>query len=105
MTVRRVENFLAHLKVVRRYIRCVVISDLNATDGRSIENRVVISGDTTKKLKVNLEPNYADHELVVGPRYQREDFKCIWTTNLGTRVSGVCGITSIFSLLTILDIL
>lgn len=64
--------------------------------GRPTENRVVISGDTTKELQVKLEPNYADHELVVGPRYQREDIKCIWTTHLGMRVSGVCGMTFVF---------
>lgn len=65
--------------------------DLNAMGVRSPENRVVISGDTTKALDVKVEPSYADNVLVVGPRYQTEDIKCIWTTHLGNRVSGVCG--------------
>lgn len=62
---------------------------------RPPENRVVISGDTTKSLEVKLEPSYADNVLVVGPRYQTKDLKCIWTTHLGMRVSGVCGMASV----------
>lgn len=68
-----------------------IILDLNSLDVRSPENRVVITGDTTKHLEVKLEPSYADNVLVVGPRYQSEDLKCIWTSHLGMRVSGVCG--------------
>lgn len=64
-------------------------------DVRPSDTRVVISGDTTKKLQVNLEPNYADDVLVVGPRYQTEDMKCVWTTHLGMRVSGVCSTVSL----------
>lgn len=67
------------------------IIELNLCGVRSPENRVVISGDTTKELNVKLEPSYADNVLVVGPRYQTQDIKCIWTTHLGKRVSGVCG--------------
>jgi len=68
------------------------IIELNLCGVRSPENRVVISGNTTKELNVQLEPSYADNVLVVGPRYQTQDIKCIWTTHLGKRVSGVCGI-------------
>jgi len=70
-----------------------IIIELNLCGVRPPENRVVISGDTTKELHVKLEPSYADNVLVVGPRYQIQDFKCIWTTHLGKRVSGVCGMT------------
>lgn len=65
--------------------------DLNSLDVRPPESRVIITGDTTKELRVTVEPSYADNVLVVGPRYQTEDMKCIWTTHLGMRVSGVCG--------------
>lgn len=68
---------------------------MNSVGVRSPENRVTISGDTTKELQVKLETNYADNVLVVGPRYQSNDFKCIWTTHLGMRVSGVCGMSSV----------
>lgn len=71
-----------------------IIIELNLCGVRSPENRVVISGDTTKELNVKVESNYADNVLVVGPRYQTQDIKCIWTTHLGKRVSGVCGMTS-----------
>jgi len=72
----------------------IIIIELNLCGVRSPENRVVISGDTTKELNVKVESNYADNVLVVGPRYQTQDIKCIWTTHLGKRVSGVCGMTS-----------
>lgn len=75
-------------------IMCYIIIELNLCGVRSPENRVVISGDTTKELNVKVESSYADNVLVVGPRYQTKDIKCIWTTHLGKRVSGVCGMTS-----------
>lgn len=71
-----------------------IIIELNLCGVRSPENRVVISGDTTKELNVKVESSYADNVLVVGPRYQTQDIKCIWTTHLGKRVSGVCGMTN-----------
>ncbi|XP_050424537.1 pseudouridylate synthase TRUB2, mitochondrial [Adelges cooleyi] len=64
--------------------------DLNDLEVRPPEPRVVITGDTTKELQVNVEPSYADNPLVVGPRYQEGDLKCIWTTHLASRISGVC---------------
>jgi len=70
---------------------------LNALGVRPPENRVVITGDTTKDLQVKVEPSFADNVLVVGPRYQSEDIKCIWTTHLGMRVSGVCGMATLLS--------
>lgn len=70
-----------------------IITELNLCGVRPPENRVVISGDTTKELNVKVESSYADNVLVVGPRYQTQDIKCIWTTHLGKRVSGVCGMT------------
>lgn len=71
------------------------VADLNSLDVRPPESRVVISGDTTRELCVKIEPSYADNVLVVGPRYQSEDIKCIWTTHLGKRVSGVCGMMAL----------
>lgn len=71
-----------------------IVVDLNSLNVRAPENRIVISGDTTKELKVQVQPSYADNVLVVGPRYQTGDIKCIWTTYLGKRVSGVCSMVS-----------
>uniref|UniRef100_A0A2S2R3T4 Putative tRNA pseudouridine synthase 2 n=1 Tax=Sipha flava TaxID=143950 RepID=A0A2S2R3T4_9HEMI len=78
------------LKGCRHSLLLKLCQDLNSMDVRPPENRVIISGDTTKSLEVKLEPSYADNVLVVGPRYQSKDLKCIWTTHLGMRVSGVC---------------
>jgi len=55
---------------------------------------VCIKGTTTKKMKVIARPSYADHPLVVGPRYQLVDFKLVCANYLSTDMSGlmVCGI-------------
>jgi hypothetical protein len=57
---------------------------------------VCIKGTTTKEMKVITHPSYADHPLVVGPRYQSTDFKLICANYLGTDMSGVmiCGINN-----------
>lgn len=57
---------------------------------------VFIEGDTTKKLKVFTRPSYADHPLVVGPRYQPKDFKLICVNYLSKDMSGlmICGINN-----------
>jgi len=55
---------------------------------------VSIKGTTTEKMKVITYPSYADHPLVVGPRYQSADFKLICANYLSTDMSGlmICGI-------------
>jgi len=57
---------------------------------------VCIEGDTTKRMKVFVQPSYADHPLVVGPRYQPKDFKLICANYLSKDMSGlmVCGINN-----------
>lgn len=57
-------------------------------------NYVSIEGDTTKKMKVCTHMSYADHTLVVGPRYQPSDIKLICANYLSKDMSGlmVCGI-------------
>ncbi|XP_014239768.1 mitochondrial mRNA pseudouridine synthase Trub2 isoform X2 [Cimex lectularius] len=41
------------------------------------------------ETSVIVRPSFADHPLVVGPRYQQEDFRCKWSTYLGKNTSGV----------------
>lgn len=55
---------------------------------------VYIKGDTTKKMNVVAHQSYADHPLVVGPRYQPQDFKLTSANYLSKDMSGlmVCGI-------------
>lgn len=50
---------------------------------------VHIQGDPMKPLKVVVEPSLADSPLVVGPRYQIDDFVCSWSNYLGFHTSGV----------------
>lgn len=57
---------------------------------------VQIKGDTTKKMKVYTHASYADHPLVVGPRYQPSDIKLLCANYLSKDMSGllVCGINN-----------
>uniref|UniRef100_A0A0V0GD68 Putative pseudouridine synthase n=1 Tax=Triatoma dimidiata TaxID=72491 RepID=A0A0V0GD68_TRIDM len=50
---------------------------------------VSVEGDTTQPMAVSVTPSYADHPLVVGPRYIEDDFRCTWATFLGFNTSGV----------------
>lgn len=40
-------------------------------------------------MTVKTGPSWADHPLLVGPRYQAEDFKLSWANHLGRDTSGV----------------
>lgn len=55
---------------------------------------IFIEGDTTKRMKVITRSSYADHPLVVGPRYQLKDFKLVCVNHMHKDMSGlmVCGI-------------
>lgn len=63
---------------------------------RPLVKHVSIRGDTTKKMKVITHESYADHPLVVGPRYQPKDFKLICANYMHKDMSGlmVCGINA-----------
>ena len=52
-------------------------------------NHVKIVGETNKELKVVVEPSYADHINLVGPRYQFEDIKLMSANKLPREASGV----------------
>ncbi|XP_011685358.1 PREDICTED: probable tRNA pseudouridine synthase 2 [Wasmannia auropunctata] len=71
-----------------------ICEDLNRMHVRPPITHVCIKGDTTKKMKVITHPSYADHPLVVGPRYQPKDIKLICANYLSKDMSGlmVCGI-------------
>lgn len=57
---------------------------------------VCIEGDTTKRMNVYTHPSYADHPLVVGPRYQPKDLKLVCANYLSKDMSGlmICGINN-----------
>ncbi|XP_011302400.1 probable tRNA pseudouridine synthase 2 [Fopius arisanus] len=77
------------LSQVRMTLLTHICRDLNGLDVRPPENYVHIEGDTTKKMTVSVEPSYADHPLIVGPRYQPTDFKMSWAHQISTDMSGI----------------
>ncbi|KAJ8970909.1 hypothetical protein NQ314_000959 [Rhamnusium bicolor] len=66
-----------------------ICTELNETEVRPPIDYVAIEGDPMKSLSVSVRPNYADHPLVVGPRYQEEDLPLSWSNNLGWNTTGV----------------
>ena len=70
--------------------------DLNCMPGRPMMKHVAIEGETNKDMQVIVRNSYADHPLVVGPRYQINDFRLAATKIMKSDVSGVivCGINS-----------
>ncbi|KOC66052.1 putative tRNA pseudouridine synthase 2 [Habropoda laboriosa] len=86
----------AHLRFNR--MRDTIIQnlcrDLNDMKTRPPLKYVVIEGQTDINLKVHVRDSFADHPLVVGPRYQPNDFRLAATKNMHEDVSGiiVCGL-------------
>lgn len=63
--------------------------DISELEVRPPENYVRIEGETDSKLTVNVEPSYADHPLVVGPRYQPKDYRIREAHDMSNDMSGV----------------
>ncbi|XP_018574955.1 mitochondrial mRNA pseudouridine synthase Trub2 [Anoplophora glabripennis] len=80
-------------EVSTRRLRTTIINkicaELNEMDVRPPEGYVAIEGNPSKNLTVVVRPNYADHPLVVGPRYQEQDLPVSWSNYLGHNTSGV----------------
>jgi len=66
--------------------------DLNSMEVRPPENYVKIEDDPSSEtgLTVRNVPNLADDPMVVGPRYQMQDFRASWATSHGAHTSGLC---------------
>ncbi|OAD61836.1 putative tRNA pseudouridine synthase 2 [Eufriesea mexicana] len=79
---------------VRQTIINNLCEDLNNMHVRPPKKYVTIDGETNKNMKVSVQTSLADYPLVVGPRYQPNDFKLAVTKILYSDVSGVivCGI-------------
>ena len=80
------------------FMRGTIISklckDLNDMYVRPPVQHVAILGSTDKDMRVVVHDSYADHPLVVGPRYQMHDFKLAATSIMNRDTCGVvvCGI-------------
>lgn len=64
--------------------------DLNMLEPRPALPHIVIEGNTAEDLVVVKKENYADHPLVIGPRYQADDYKLSYAIHLHKNISGVC---------------
>ncbi|XP_057324761.1 pseudouridylate synthase TRUB2, mitochondrial [Microplitis mediator] len=73
----------------RQMLQYHLCTDLNELDVREPEPFVRIEGETNKSLTVKVEPSYADHKLVVGPRYQPQDMKLHHANYLSPEASGI----------------
>lgn len=67
----------------------IFILELCELKCRPVEKYVSIEGETNKNLTVRDQDSYADHPLVVGPRYIPNDVRVTWATHLGKFTSGV----------------
>lgn len=76
---------------VRRAVIGNLCRDLNEMDVRPPTDYVTIEGSVSNsvELTVKSSPSFADHPLVVGSRYQPQDFKMACGVNLGKYTSGV----------------
>lgn len=64
-------------------------ADLNEMKTRPCGTYTAIEGETNRRMRVVSKLNYADHELVVGPRYQEEDFKFFVINPMKSDMSGI----------------
>lgn len=78
-------------KDLLRNVATSLASDLNQFEQRPIRERVVIEGNPLldPELKVVKKMSYADHPLVVGPRYQPQDFVIRNANRIGDMTSGL----------------
>ncbi|CAK9812699.1 Pseudouridylate synthase TRUB2, mitochondrial [Anthophora quadrimaculata] len=81
--------------LIIEFNRCFsILLDLNDMKVRPQLKHVCIEGKTNENLRVYVRDSFADHPLVIGPRYQPNDFKLGATKIMHEHVSGiiVCGI-------------
>ncbi|KAG8034592.1 hypothetical protein G9C98_007668 [Cotesia typhae] len=74
---------------VREMLQAHLCTDLNQLNVREPEPFVRIEGETNKELTIKVEPSYADHELVIGPRYQPSEMKMHHVNYLSSEASGI----------------
>ncbi|CAK9812695.1 Pseudouridylate synthase TRUB2, mitochondrial [Anthophora quadrimaculata] len=64
-----------HFNRMRETIIKNLCRDLNDMKVRPQLKHVCIEGKTNENLRVYVRDSFADHPLVIGPRYQPNDFK------------------------------
>lgn len=83
-----------HFNAMRQTFIDNLCKDLNDMYVRPQRKYVAIEGETNKNMKVIIRKSFADDPLVIGPRYQPNDFKLAATKIMHKDISGVlvCGI-------------
>lgn len=82
-----VDMTISHLRKVLIGNMC---RDLNLLEPRPSRPHIVIEGSVAEELVVKERENFADHPLVIGPRYQPKDIKLSYALHLHKNISGVC---------------
>ncbi|CAK9812697.1 Pseudouridylate synthase TRUB2, mitochondrial [Anthophora quadrimaculata] len=77
-----------HFNRMRETIIKNLCRDLNDMKVRPQLKHVCIEGKTNENLRVYVRDSFADHPLVIGPRYQPNDFKLGATKIMHEHVSG-----------------
>jgi len=85
-----------HIEQVRNTLKVHLCRDMNKLKTRPPGDYVQIEGPTNKPMTVTVGPSFADHPLLLGPRYQLEDVKIYFANRLPTDCSGllICGINN-----------
>lgn len=85
-----------HFNNLRETVISNLCRELNDMRTRPPMKHVAIEGETNKPMTVVVRNSFADHPLVVGPRYQLNDFRMGATKIMHKDVSGVlvCGINA-----------
>ncbi|XP_066595153.1 pseudouridylate synthase TRUB2, mitochondrial [Prorops nasuta] len=78
-----------HYLQVKDTILKKLCEDLNKMNVRPPGKYISIEGATNKQMDVVVRPSYADHPLVVGPRYQEADFRLLNINRIESNTSGV----------------
>lgn len=78
-----------HHITAQKILKTKIANELCEMECRDQYQHVMIEGDTTEDMSVTVIPSYADHPLVIGPRYQSQDIRSIPVRVLGKNTSGV----------------
>lgn len=78
-----------HSLTAQKLLKAKIANELCEMECRDQYHHVLIEGNTTKDMSVTVIPSYADHPLVIGPRYQSQDIRCLPVMKLGKNTSGV----------------
>lgn len=78
-----------HHIIAQNVLKTKIADELCEMESRVQYQHVMIEGNTTQDMKVTVLPSFADHPLVIGPKYQSQDIRSLPVRILGKNTSGV----------------